>query len=141
MFKNLLLAIDGSEHSKRAAKHAIELAKLTEGASIELLYVVQGNKSKSDVLQYGDSDTASHKRKQLLSSYEKMIAADKIAVHSTVLHGKDGIAEPIISHANAGTYDALVLGSRGLSTVQTMVLGSVSHKVIKYVKAPVLMVK
>lgn len=141
MFKNLLLAVDGSEHSKRAADNAIELAKLTEGASVELLYVVQGNKSKSDILHYGDSDTASHKRKQLLASYEKKIAAENIDVHSTVLHGKDGIAEPIISHANEGNYDVLILGSRGLSTVQTMVLGSVSHKVIKYVKAPVLMVK
>ncbi|PTL38602.1 universal stress protein [Alkalicoccus saliphilus] len=141
MFKNLLLAIDGSDHSNRATEKAIELAKLQKDASIEMLYVVAGNKSKTDVLHYGDSDNASRKRKQLLTKYETIIKEAGIPVEVTVLHGKDGIAEPIIEHANNGSYDALILGSRGLSTVQTMVLGSVSHKVMKYVKAPVLMVK
>jgi nucleotide-binding universal stress UspA family protein len=141
MFKNLLLAIDGSDHSNRATEKAIELAKLEEGSSIEILYVVAGSKSKTDVLHYGDSDNASRKRNQILTKYEEMINEAGIPVEITVLHGQDGISEPIIEHANNGSYDTLVIGSRGLSTVQTMVLGSVSHKVLKYVKAPVLMVK
>jgi nucleotide-binding universal stress UspA family protein len=141
MFKNLLLAVDGSEHSRRATEKALELAGLSEGSSIEILYVVPGSKSKSDVLHYGDSDSASMKRKRMLKEFEEMIQSKNIPVETTMLHGKDGSAEAIIEHANNGAYDALILGSRGLSTVQTMVLGSVSHKVIKYVKAPVLMVK
>ncbi len=141
MFKNLLLAVDGSEHSRRATEKALELAGLSEGSSIEILYVVPGSKSKSDVLHYGDSDSASMKRKRMLKEFEEMIQSKNIPVETTTLHGKDGSAEAIIEHANNGAYDALILGSRGLSTVQTMVLGSVSHKVIKYVKAPVLMVK
>jgi nucleotide-binding universal stress UspA family protein len=141
MFKNLLLAVDGSEHSRRATEKALELAGLSEGSSIEILYVVPGSKSKSDVLHYGDSDSASMKRKRMLKEFEEMIQLKNIPVETTMLHGKDGSAEAIIEHANNGAYDALILGSRGLSTVQTMVLGSVSHKVMKYVKAPVLMVK
>ncbi|SDO33082.1 universal stress protein [Alkalicoccus daliensis] len=141
MFKKILLAIDGSKHSERATEKAIELAKLQDSASIEMLYVVAGNKSKSDVLHYGDSDTASLKRKRLLADYKEMIEAENISTDTTVLHGKDGTAEAIIAHANEHDYDVLVLGSRGLNTMQTMVLGSVSHKVVKYVKAPVLMVK
>jgi nucleotide-binding universal stress UspA family protein len=141
MFKKLLLAVDGSEHSRRATEKALELAGLSEGSSIEILYVVPGSKSKSDVLHYGDSDSASMKRKRMLKEFEEMIQLKNIPVETTMLHGKDGSAEAIIEHANNGAYDALILGSRGLSTVQTMVLGSVSHKVMKYVKAPVLMVK
>ncbi|CAM3925404.1 universal stress protein [Alkalicoccus chagannorensis] len=141
MYKNILLAIDGSDHSYRATEKAIALAELTPDAAIEILYVVPGNKSKSDVLHYGDSDSASRKRTKMLQEYEKMIKEKSIPVETTVLHGKDGIAEAIIAHANEGGYDTLVLGSRGLSAVQTMVLGSVSHKVMKYVKAPVMMVK
>ncbi len=53
MFSKLLLATDGSEHSHRAADKSIELAKLSNGASIDIIYVVDGSKSKSDVLQYG----------------------------------------------------------------------------------------
>jgi nucleotide-binding universal stress UspA family protein len=139
--KRILLAVDGSEHSNRAAEKAIGLARITEDSEIELLYVVDGSRSKTDILHYGDSDAASAKRRRMLAAFEEMITAENISVTSTVLHGKNGVAEPIISHANDGAYDVLVIGSRGLNTMQTMVLGSVSHKVMKYVKAPVMMVK
>ncbi|WP_416148514.1 universal stress protein [Salipaludibacillus sp. HK11] len=141
MFKHLLLAIDGSDHANRAAQKAVELATLEGNGKVEILYVVAGNKSKSDVLQYGDSDAASRKRKKMITPYEEMMSESGIEFTTTVLHGSNGAAESIIDHANKGSYDALVIGSRGLSGVQTMVLGSVSHKVMKHVKAPVLMVK
>ncbi|MCE7794090.1 universal stress protein [Salipaludibacillus sp. CUR1] len=141
MFKHLLLAIDGSDHSMRAAEKAVELASLQDNSKIELLYVVAGNKSKSDVLQYGDSDAASLKRKEMLVPFVEKIEQAGVKYDTTILHGSSGAAESIIEHANKGAYDALVIGSRGLGTVQTMVLGSVSHKVMKHVKAPVLMVK
>lgn len=140
MFNHLLLAVDGSDHSHRATDKAIELASLSgKEASIEILYVVDGKKSKADVLQYGDSDAASHKRKDMLKQFEEKIEHAHLTSKVSVLHGDP--AETIIEQANNGSYDALVIGSRGLSTVQTMIIGSVSHKVMKYVKAPVLMVK
>ncbi|PRO65923.1 universal stress protein [Alkalicoccus urumqiensis] len=141
MFKKILLAIDGSDHSRRATEKAVELASLNEGASIEILYVVAGNKSKTDVLHSGDSESASRKRERMVRQFEEQVKEEGIEASHTILHGKNGVAEAIIEHANEGEYDALVLGSRGLGTVQTMVLGSVSHKVMKYVKAPVMMVK
>ena len=139
MFRNLLVAVDGSEHSVRAAERAIALGQIMDDSNIEILYILDGSKSKSDVLKYGDSDTASLKRKEMLSEYERMIGDAGIAHTTTILQGSP--AETIIKHANEGNYDCLIIGSRGRSTVQTMILGSVSHKVMKYVKAPVLMVK
>ncbi|UCZ53633.1 universal stress protein [Bacillus shivajii] len=140
MFKHLLLAVDGSDHSLRATDKAIELANLSgEEASIEVIYVVDGKKSKADVLQYGDSDSVSRKRVEMLKQFEEKIEAARLTAKVTVLHGEP--AETIIEYANNGSFDALVIGSRGLSTVQTMILGSVSHKVMKHVKAPVMMVK
>ncbi|MBU9720811.1 MULTISPECIES: universal stress protein [Bacillaceae] len=139
MFKNLLLATDGSEHSLRAAERAIDLANLTEGASIELVYVVDGSMSKSDVLQYGDSDSASKKREEILSVFKDKIEGAGIPVKVSILHGNP--AETIINYTNRNDFDCLVVGSRGRSKVQTMILGSVSHKVMKHVNIPVLMVK
>lgn len=43
--------------------------------------------------------------------------------------------------ANDQQFDLLVIGSRGLNTLQEMVLGSVSHKVVKRADCPVLVVK
>ncbi|QKS70155.1 universal stress protein [Paenalkalicoccus suaedae] len=139
MFNRLLLAIDGSKNSVRATKKAIELAKLQLHSRIEILYVVDGKKSREDILHYGDA--ASYKRKQLLAPFEDMMKTKRITYHTTILHGKDHVAESIIDFANSGEFDAVVIGSRGLNALQTLVLGSVSHKVMKHVKAPVLLVK
>ncbi len=62
--KKLLVATDGSEHAKRALLKAIEVAGQDQEAVIDLMYVVDGETSKSDVLHYGDSDTASFKREK-----------------------------------------------------------------------------
>lgn len=46
-----------------------------------------------------------------------------------------------MEYANKGSYDIVIIGSRGLNSLQEMVLGSVSHKVVKRVVCPVLIVK
>ncbi|PYZ98993.1 universal stress protein [Alteribacter lacisalsi] len=139
MFNRILLAVDGSDHSDRAADKAIGLAKLSDDASVELLYVVDAKQSKSDVMKYGDADTATFKRKEMLKKYEAKLFNKGIDSETTVLFGSP--AETIIKHANEGDYDCLVMGSRGRNEFQTFVLGGVSHKVMKHVKAPVMLVK
>ncbi|MBU9712279.1 universal stress protein [Evansella tamaricis] len=139
MFNKLGLALDGSEHSHRAADKGIKLAKLSTNATIEIIYVVDGSQSKSDVLHYGDTLTVSRKREEMLSIFKEKIEKEGISSHITVLHGLP--AETIINYTNETNFDCLILGSRGRSRVQTMILGSVSHKVMKHVKSPVLMVK
>ncbi|MDU6961556.1 MAG: universal stress protein, partial [Staphylococcus sp.] len=42
---------------------------------------------------------------------------------------------------NSGEFQAIVLGTRGLNSLQEMVLGSVSHKVAKRSEIPVVIVK
>jgi len=49
MYKRILLAVDGSDHSIRAAEHAAALAKAMDGA-IEIAYVADFSKSKDAVL-------------------------------------------------------------------------------------------
>ncbi|WP_270908820.1 universal stress protein, partial [Staphylococcus saprophyticus] len=50
-------------------------------------------------------------------------------------------AEKVVEVANSGDYQAVILGSRGLNSLQEMVLGSVSHKVAKRSEIPVIIVK
>lgn len=47
----------------------------------------------------------------------------------------------LIDYANKGSFDRVIIGSRGLNTLQEMVFGSVSHKVLNRVKCSVLVVK
>lgn len=138
MFKRILLATDGSEHSIRSANHAIKLAEMF-GGSIEVLYVVDSEKSKADVLHSLDKYEVKKDRKERITPVEDLIEKAGISYKSHILHGEPGPS--IVEFANNNDFDCVVVGSRGLNKLQTMILGSVSHKVAKRVECPVLIVK
>jgi nucleotide-binding universal stress UspA family protein len=134
----ILLPSDGSEHSIRSAEKAIELATLYD-AQIDVLYVVDGSTSKKDVLQNTDKFVIEKRRKERLKPIEERLNQAGIMYKTHTLHGEPG--PTIVDFANKGDYEYVVLGSRGLNKLQTMVLGSVSHKVAKRVDKPVMIVK
>ena len=138
MFQKILLPTDGSDHSIRATERAIELAKLYDG-KIDVVYVVDGQTSKSDVLHNVSKVEIENNRKKRTNPIEEKIAQAGIDCTTQFLNGEPG--PTIVDHANKEDYDCVVLGSRGLNQLQTMVLGSVSHKVAKRVECPVMIVK
>ncbi|RSD21155.1 universal stress protein [Mesobacillus subterraneus] len=139
MFKRILLAADGSGHSVRAAKKAVELAKLSGDSEITVVYVVDGQTSKEDVLHNADRTVVEEKRKMRLQPVTNLLEEAKVNFTLEKLLGEPG--PEIVGFANKNDFDVVVVGSRGLNGLQEMVLGSVSHKVAKRVKAPVMIVK
>ncbi|WP_088105745.1 universal stress protein [Halalkalibacter urbisdiaboli] len=138
MFQKILLPVDGSEHSLRSTDKAIALAKLYHG-TIDLLYVIDGSMSKYDVLHNDSKFEIDKKRKERLKPVEEKLTNEEIPFSTTVLHGEPG--PTIVAFANERNYDCIVIGSRGLNQFQTLVLGSVSHKVMKRAECPVMIVK
>ncbi|MCG8398126.1 universal stress protein [Bacillus atrophaeus] len=134
----ILLASDGSEHALRATEEAINLAKVLN-KEIVLAYVVDFDQSKTDVLHSTCSLDREQKRKKQLGSTEQRLKESGVSYSFKLLHGAPGPA--IVEYANENAVTYVVLGSRGLSGIQEMVLGSVSHKVAKRVRCPVLIVK
>ncbi len=139
MFKRILLASDGSDHSVRAAKKAAELAKLNADSEITVVYVIDGQTSKEDVLHNPDRSVGEEKRKMRLQPVTSLLNSENLNFKLEKLLGEPGPA--IVDFANKNEFDVVVVGSRGLNGLQEMVLGSVSHKVAKRVKAPVMIVK
>lgn len=64
MFNKILLSSDGSEHALRAAEKAIALAVSNPDAVIEVVYVIDGSKSKTDVLHSSNEIDLEKKRKE-----------------------------------------------------------------------------
>ncbi|ASF38914.1 MULTISPECIES: universal stress protein [Halobacillus] len=140
MFKNILLATDGSDHSRRAIDQTLKMVSPhKEEVHIDLVYVVDGETSKQDVLNYGDSHTATKKRKEKFLDVIKYVESAGVSTKFLMLHGDP--AEEMIEYANQEDYDCVVIGSRGRNKWQTLILGSVSHKLVKYVQSPVIVVK
>jgi len=134
-----MLATDGSEHAKRAAENAVHIASCTKDACIEIVYVVDADKAKSDVLNNWNSADIGDKRKDRLREVENMAKQSEATYHTTILHGDPG--PTIVDYANKNNFDIVVIGSRGLNGLQEFVLGGVSHKVAKRAHCPVLIVK
>jgi nucleotide-binding universal stress UspA family protein len=80
-----------------------------------------------------------NEREDKLSSITELFVEHNVNYEVKIAHGLP--AETVVSVANSGKYQAIVLGSRGLNSLQEMVLGSVSHKVAKRSKIPVIIVK
>ncbi len=139
MFQKILIAADGSSHSLRATEKAIDLITIKETGFVSLVYVVDGSTSKSDVLHNSDSKDIAEKRKDKLKDIFSLLESFNIQHELKILHGEPG--ETIVEYANNNSFDCLVIGSRGLNRLQSMVLGSVSHKVAKGAKCPVMIVK
>jgi nucleotide-binding universal stress UspA family protein len=139
MYKNIILATDGSDHAIRAAENAMHIAKCTESSLVEIVFVVDSDKVKSDVLSHWNSADLDGKRKERIREVEKLARTYEASYKVTILQGEPGSA--IVEYANNTNADIIVIGSRGLSGLQQFVLGSVSHKVAKRANCPVLIVK
>lgn len=139
MYKRLLLAVDGSENSLRATDEAVKIASLISDCRIEIIYVVDYSKSKNEILHSQGKEELAYTRRKILSPIEEKAKSKNIEYKLEILHGYPG--PTIIEYANKEKVDMVVIGSRGLNSLQEMVLGSVSHKVMKRVNCPALIVK
>ena len=139
MYKRILLAVDGSENSLRATDEAVKIASLTEDSVIEIIYVVDFEKVKADVLHSQSKTELDYSRRKHIAPAEEKIKAANVNYEIKIFNGYPG--PKIIEYANDEAVDMLVIGSRGLNAFQEMILGSVSHKVVKRANCPVLIVK
>ena len=139
MYNKILLAADGSENSLRAANEAIKISKLSTPKHLEIACVIKFDDSKTQILHSTSESELKNIRQQKLQPIEQLFQAEKLDYSIKFLHGEPGPA--LVKYANNEKFDIVIIGSRGLNTLQEMVLGSVSHKVAKHVLCPVLIVK
>ena len=137
VIKRILLAVDESSHSDLVAERAIAMADSFQ-AKIFLVYV------HPKVLELGQPYY-----QEVLNKYIEN-AGYTVAHHKTHLE-KSGVdfevlilegdpAERIIETARVMKSDLIVMGSRGLSNILGLTLGSVSTKVLHSAKCMVLIV-
>ncbi len=156
MFRKILVPIDGSKHAHTALKTALELAEV-HGSVLEILHVTSYSEVYARTESGADDlseDSASPPEwieeymAKLRENDEKMLSqslreAEKLhpelEITSKLLWGRPG--KVIVSEAEEGGFDLVVIGSRGLGGLAGLVLGSVSQHVVNESKVPVLVVK
>ena len=132
--KNILVAYDGEAPAKRALDIAIDLTKRFE-ANLSVVSVVPTRPGRSPVDPWDDG--AVHAR-QLLEARE--ILAQN-GVEAEMIEPAGDPAKEIEKIAEAGKFDTIVIGSRGLGTIGRFLQGSVSEHVAANAAATVVVAR
>ncbi len=144
MISTILVAIDGSEHARRAAYYARDLARQTNATLIMLVAVTLPSAvtvPPFDVV----SITTSHPDSEQLAVVQALM--DELV--ADLGHGRavpqvstgPVPAETIVSEAARLGADLIVVGARGLGAAERFLLGSVSERVVREADRPVLVVR
>jgi nucleotide-binding universal stress UspA family protein len=140
--KQILIATDGSENAEKAANFGIKIAELS-GAKVYAVYVIDITPYYSIPLDqiwskevYEQLEKMGH---EITFSVEKNAKAAGLEAESLVLKGDP--AERILNFAEEQNVDMIVVGSHGIGGFERLVIGSVSEKVVRHAKIPVLVVR
>jgi nucleotide-binding universal stress UspA family protein len=139
--KRILVAVDGSDPSLKAAAMGADIARKF-GAKLTLLHVVPKLLLPPDVYGLTIAEVEKEHRAYADRLLEKAVAAlasPGLDISTTVLYGSP--AEAIAEEAAVSDIGMIVIGSRGHGAVARMFLGSVSDRLVHISTKPVLVVR
>ena len=142
-YRNILIAFDFSEHSKKAAREARHMTS-QYGARLQVLYVVEQEVHPAFYLKWKESmvrdlPEIAEQAKESLRSTMGEEGLQEVDVHVEIGDGK-AHAE-ITKFARANEVDLIVMGTHGLSGLDRMLLGSTTERVVRMASCPVLTFK
>lgn len=137
-FKKILVGYDGSPTSEKAVDVAIRFG-ICEKSEVLVLAVARLPEPATSVeVEAVLDDAKEHYEKGLKKIVERAKARD-VEVSTDIVVGHP--AEQLIRRAEDEHSDLIIVGRRGTSLFQKLMLGSVSERVLRYAHCPVLLVK
>jgi nucleotide-binding universal stress UspA family protein len=139
-FSRIIAPVDGSEGAAKAFQRALFLAKKT-GKPIVALYVVDTPRLTevipADNLSVAWEDLLIKEGQKVLNDVEKKGLEIGVPVKKKLL---EGIPEEIIMK-EAKKNDLIVMGCKGKSAMDRILMGSVCEKVTHHASSPVMVVR
>jgi len=130
----VLLPSDGSDNSLKAAGYAARLMKTNTDMKLSVLVVVPESSGFKEIDQPMED-----KGSEIMNKTVAFFSEDSLKVEKFIEKGDP--ATIIIQYAERGSYDHIIMGSRGVSELRGASIGSVSHKVIHLANCRVTLVK
>lgn len=139
--QKILVPCDGSDNAIRAVRYAADLARQLPDMRLELLYVedpvmmrecAHCSPEERQQIQFADSDRVLHEARSVLES-------EHVPFHESLRTGSP--ANEIALHAREEYCDGIIMGTRGLSPMASMLLGSIATHTIHLSDVPVTLIK
>lgn len=147
MFSKILVALDGSEHSNKALKTAVKLAKRCD-AELILFHAMQlGNLGPAYAAMVSRSaravyqSVAQEQADAILDDAEKAASDRGVKRIMRLTREDDSAAAAILAAAGSAKVELVVIGTRGLTGLREMAMGSVAHKVVSAAHCPVMVIR
>ncbi len=137
--KRIVVAVDGSEHAERALRMGIDIASKF-GADIRVVSVVEPTYLPPE--PYGLAEQVDKATREeagrVVSVAVKSVTDAGVAAEGEVLDGSP--ADVVARVADEVGADLVVVGSRGKGALGRLFLGSVSDRLVHFLRRPVLVV-
>jgi nucleotide-binding universal stress UspA family protein len=137
--KKILVAVDGSEHSNKVIETAIKYARLLS-AKVVLVHchkkfpTILGEPLRNEAIV-----TTLRKAETLIEPFTKRLREAEINVEERLMEEPAGAVIPDI--ARIEKCELIIVGSRGLTNLEGLFLGSVTNRVLHTTPCSVLVVK
>jgi nucleotide-binding universal stress UspA family protein len=141
----ILVAIDGSKHSMKAADLALEMAG-SELTALTVLDVSKPRRFLSSFIAaptYGlrELEEERNAAKHWMDEVRKKAEEKKIPFRSEIIEGLVSAEATIVDYAESHEIDLIVVGTRGRTGFSKVLLGSVASRVVEYAHCSVIVVK
>ena len=147
-FKNILVPIDGSDHSLEALDYALEFAhRFSSELHIVIAYSLTAEtfnlikrvvpRPLADSYQ-GDVKERNEQILEEAVQHAQTVLPD-LKITKSIVQGRP--ADKIVEIASTRNIDLIIMGSRGIGGIKGMLLGSVADRVADHAPCPVMIVK
>ena len=149
--KRILVPIDGSKCSLKAAKYAIGITK-TQRSKVYCIHTIAGVPYGHFLDGYAAQMYLEEIKKQAESWFSDIIKIARqkavsdnngttIDILAEVFVTVDSIVETIVNYSANKDIDLIVIGTIGRSGIKRLLLGSIAKGVVRYADCPVLLVR
>ena len=135
----VLVATDGSEHSMKAVQRGLELAE-TQQAQVTLMSVAYYVADYMEGMPPNIQDKLEDEARAALKKSKALFDAKNIPVE-TVLEAGLVPANLIITKAQEGKFDRIIIGSTGMNALERILMGSTASKVVAHAPCEVTVVR
>ncbi|MDC8452805.1 MAG: universal stress protein [Candidatus Nitrosotalea sp.] len=143
-FSKILVAIDGSEISLKAAEYGIEFAK-KYNAKLIILHVIHIHAAGLMYITESTFNQFIEKNKkeseEWFNTISKKAKEQGVEIKTETLEEIYSVPGAIIKRAEEENIDIIIIGSTGKSGFKKLLLGSVATDVVRYSKCPVFVIK
>lgn len=145
MKKKIAVAVDASLHSSHAVQYAARIAKVVPELHVVLMHIhptISGyllEEARSSVSAQNELQKIIQKNQAaasaLLGQYQERMVQDGVPEDRIELKNRPrqiGVADDLLAWCQVADYDALLVGRRGVSFLQGLVMGSVTENLVNH---------